>query len=360
MSQHSATADPDLTLANDLYSEALSKAEDEEYDEALALLAEARQAAPDHIGLYLTAAQILASEREDYAAAEALLAHAEERRPGAPMVACARADLQFQRGEFEAAEREFRAVAGVAEVAELARAGVARSLVARSRRLMDRGRHDQALPLLEEANSWEDTAAARLNQGICCHALGNAQESYQHYSHAIDLDPDSPVSYFHLGALMADCGEMERAAAAFAQTLTVDPDYPDARHRLGSAQVTLGNLEAAANVLQPELARDPDCAECHYLLALVSMSLGNAEAAIPHLEWMAARNPDDFLTAYNLGAALVGAGRFADALPHLHRARRIDPLLFVEGWMKDEQFAAARDRPEFGALGNASGTEPRA
>src|SRR5262249_37312790 len=154
-------------LANDLYSEALSKAEDEEYDEALALLAEARQAAPDHIGLYLTAAQILASEREDYAAAEALLAQAGGRRPGAPRVACARADLQFQRGECEAAEREFRSVAGVAEVSELARAGVARSLVARSRRLMGRGRHDQALPLLEEANSWEDTAAAHLNQGIC-------------------------------------------------------------------------------------------------------------------------------------------------------------------------------------------------
>src|SRR6266702_4806242 len=104
MSQRLATLDPESTRATELYELALHKAEEEEYEEALALLAEARRAAPGHVGLYLTAAQILASEMEDFAAAEQLLAQAEARRPGAPMVTYARSDLRFQRGEFEAAE----------------------------------------------------------------------------------------------------------------------------------------------------------------------------------------------------------------------------------------------------------------
>jgi tetratricopeptide (TPR) repeat protein len=359
MSAPPVALDPHSASANELYELALRKAEEEEYEEALTLLAEGRRAAPGHVGLYLTAAQILAAEMEDFDAAERLLAEAEVVRPGAPMVAYARADLAFQRGDFGGAEAQFRSLTEEAEVASLARAGVARSLVAQARELMDRGRHDVALGLLQQATTFDQSAAAHLNQGLCYHVLGGAQEAYEQYSRAIELDPESPVVYFHLGRLMADCGQMEKAAAAFAQTLTVDPDYPDARHRLASAQATLGSLEAAANVLQPELARDPECAECHYLLALAYMGSGNPEAAIPHLEWTAARQPGDFLAAYNLGAALVGAGRFADALPPLQRARQIDPALFVEGWTGDEQFRGARARPEFADLGaeGAAGLE---
>src|SRR5439155_1031098 len=75
-----STLEADSIRATELYELALHKAEEEEYEEALALLAEARHAAPGHVGLYLTAAQILASEMEDFAAAEHLLAQAEARR----------------------------------------------------------------------------------------------------------------------------------------------------------------------------------------------------------------------------------------------------------------------------------------
>src|SRR5581483_5851850 len=98
MSQRPTTLDPASARAGELYDLALHKAEEEEYEEALSLLAEARRLLPDHVGLYLTAAQILAAEVEDYAAAEEMLSQADRIRPGAPMVALARAELQFQRG----------------------------------------------------------------------------------------------------------------------------------------------------------------------------------------------------------------------------------------------------------------------
>src|SRR5207302_5717548 len=110
MSVRSAELERDSSRASELYELALRRAEEEEYEEALALLAEGRLAAPGHVGLYLTAAQILAAEMEDFAGAERLLAEAEAVRPGAPMVAYARADVRFLRGEFEAAEAEFRSL----------------------------------------------------------------------------------------------------------------------------------------------------------------------------------------------------------------------------------------------------------
>src|SRR5437762_2531208 len=83
--------------------------------------------------------------------------------------------------------------------------GLAPPFMARPRGLMNRGRHDGALGLLQEATTFDESAAAHLNQGLCYHVLGGAQEAYEQYGRAIELDPDSPVTYFHLGRLMADC-----------------------------------------------------------------------------------------------------------------------------------------------------------
>src|SRR5439155_10384213 len=115
-------------------------------------------------------------------------------------------------------------------------------------------------------------------------------------------------------------------------------------------QAMLGNPEAAATILRAELERDPDCFECHYFLALSLLNTGDQAGAHAHLERAVALRPDDFLVRYNLGGLLVSLSRFAEALPHLRKARELDRELFAEGWSGDEQFAAARSRPEFGEL----------
>jgi tetratricopeptide (TPR) repeat protein len=263
------------------------------------------------------------------------------------MVAYTRADLLFQRGEFEAAETAFRQLTGDPELGSLAPAGVTRSLLARARQLVERRRYREAMPLLQESLAIEETAAGHLNLGICLHGLRDANAAYREYAAAVDLDPANPITYFQMGMLMVDCGEAERAAAAFAQTLTVDPDYPEARHRLASMQALLGNFEAAVNVLRPEVERKPDCPECHSLLSVAYISLGNPNAALPHLEATVRLKPDDFVAHYNLATMHVLAGRYADAIPHLERARAIDPELFAEGWTTHEQFAAVRDLEAF-------------
>src|SRR4051812_18545882 len=174
MSNLSPTAEPTTPDVTALYQQALEKAESEEYEEALSLLAAARRQAPDHVGLYLTAAEIMATDQEDYAGACALVEAAEQRRPGAPMVACTRAEIDFQRGDFQAAAAAFRELADRAEVAAVAAAGVAKSLLAQARQLVERRKFDAAGRLLQESLQWEDTGAAHLNLGICHHALGQA------------------------------------------------------------------------------------------------------------------------------------------------------------------------------------------
>jgi tetratricopeptide (TPR) repeat protein len=330
-----------------LYRAALESAENEDYQEALRLLEEGRRRAPEHVGLYLSAAQILATELEEFRAAEEMLAAAERIRPGGSMIAFARADLKFHRGDLDGAEQGFRQLAGQPDADSLAAAGVSRVLVARARRQMDRGRYRPALEMLREAGQWDATAAVHLSAGTCYHRLGSPQEAFQHLTLAIDLDGYNPVAFFQMGALMADCGEIERAAAAFAQTLTVDADYPEARHRLASMQSMLGNVDAAINVLKSELDAQPDCAECHYLTAIFHVSQGNTEAAVSHLEQAACLRPSDFLATYQLGTLHAAAGRAEEARPHLERARQLDPQLFAEEWANDEQLASVRNLPEF-------------
>lgn len=354
MTRVSPAVGQDSEAAGRLYEEALERAEDEGYEEALSLLEEARSLAPGHLGLYLTAAQILAVDLEDHAGARQMLEEAERIRPGAPMVAYTRADLLFHSGDLEGAERAFRELAQRPDLAPVAPAGLARTLLARGRQMVERGRYPQAMPLLQESLSLEQTGAAHLNLGICFHALREAQQSHREYMAAIEAEPENPLAYFHLGMLMADCGEPERAAAAFAQTLSVEPEHPEARHYLARMQAMMGNHEAAANVLMVELERNPDCAECHSLLSVAYLTAGDREAALPHLEAAVRLNPDDFVGRYNLASIYALENRYAEALPHLRRARELDPELFVEGWNRDEQFAGARERPEFRELAEAA------
>ncbi len=350
MATAAATMADAQTDATELYRSAIELAEDERYEEALALLAEARRSAPEHLGLYLTAAQILAEDLEEHGAAAALVEEAERLRPGAPAVAVARADLLFYRGEFSAAESLLRQLVERPALAESARSSLARALLARGRQLVERGGYDHAVPLLRESASLHDSGAVHLNLGICFHALRDAEQAYQEYAAAVDLDPHSPLGYYQMGLLMADCSEMDRATAAFAQTLSVDADHSGARHRLAGLQAMAGNLPAAANILREGVRRDPDCFECRNSLALALQSQGEPDAALPELEAAARLKPDDFMVRYTLGGLYVAVGQPAAALPHLERARDIDPELFAEGFGGDEQFAAVRERPEFALL----------
>src|SRR5262249_28407812 len=150
---------------------------------------EARSLAPGHLGLYLTAAQILAVDLEDHAGARRMLDRAERLRPDAPMVVFTRADLLFHSGDLEGAERAFRELAMRPELASVAPAGLARTLLARGRQLVERGRYQQAMPLLQESLSLDQSGAAHLNLGICFHALRDAQQSYREYMAAIEADP---------------------------------------------------------------------------------------------------------------------------------------------------------------------------
>jgi tetratricopeptide (TPR) repeat protein len=346
----SSTMEPTTADVADLYQQALAMAGNEEYEAALALLALARERAPDHIGLYLTTAQILAAELEDYPAALSMVERAGRLRPGAPMVACTGAEIDFLRGDFAAAEDSYRRLTTRSEVAALATSGLARTLLARARQLVERRRFDAAGRLLQESLGWEESAAAHLNLGICHHGMGQAQLAYQEYATAVELDPQNPLAYFQMGTLMADCQQIPQAAAAFAQTLTVDPGFPEARHQLASMQALLGNFEAAVSLLEVELAREPDCPRCHQLLSVAHLSQGNQAAALPHLEVAAAANPDDFIAHYNLGTLYIMLGRPGEAMAPLARARAIDPELFADRWREDDQFASVREREEFAAL----------
>ncbi|HEY8368211.1 MAG TPA: tetratricopeptide repeat protein [Thermodesulfobacteriota bacterium] len=103
-----------------------------------------------------------------------------------------------------------------------------KELFERGRRLMQDGRHREALACFEEALRLEPGDAAALSHRGLCLALyeGRNEEGIADCRRAVDLEFYRADHYLNLGRVMLSAGRKREAVQAFRQGRTVDPQHP--------------------------------------------------------------------------------------------------------------------------------------
>jgi tetratricopeptide (TPR) repeat protein len=296
----------------------------------------------------------------DLARAERAAREWVERMPGAALPILRLAEIEFLRGRYDDAARDFGAAARRArERAEPDVKRGARATLDRGAALLRAGRREEAVAALREADDLASRGiAARLRENFGLDEPALAATSYyarvqlaeaareagslpaaaEAYAAArervptlTDLGEVFHVEQLENNAAIVDTalGRHESAVAASRRALDVDPQNPALLMTAGFAAARAGDDAEAIRLNRAALAADPTAYPAANDLGVLLARGGDEEGAIAALRRAVGAEPRYALGWFNLGAVLAGMGplRLLSSQGALARAFALDPDL---------------------------------
>src|SRR6266704_441221 len=150
-------------------------------------------------------------------------------------------------------------------------------------------------------------------------------DSEKLWSHAVAIDPRSPVGQYSRGLVLAQQGKLTEAMEHYQTALRLNPDYADAHNNVGAVLAEQGRLAEAIEHYREALRLKPDYADAHYNWGNALAQQGKPAEAIEHYRQALRIKPDDALSHTNWGVELAQQGKLAEAIDHFREALRIKP-----------------------------------
>ena len=184
------------------------------------------------------------------------------------------------------------------------------------------------------------------------------RDSQRLWTHAVALDPNSPLAQFSLGIVLSERGKPTEAIEHFREALRMAPDLAGAHDNWGQALNLLGKPTEAIEHFREALRIKPNLAEAHnnwgqalgqqvqldetigrllpvghiepelLKAAHRALALGGQatiDEAIEHFQQALRINPELAEAHSNLGLALVRQGKLAEAIEHFQQAVHFRP-----------------------------------
>ena len=99
------------------------------------------------------------------------------------------------------------------------------------------------------------------------------EAAVEHYTAALQLNPDLAEIYHNRGTLQSLLGHSESAIADWDAALACNPDFTEAYFNRGAAKTTLGDFEGGIVDCSTAIERNPDAAPAYYNRAQARMEL---------------------------------------------------------------------------------------
>ncbi len=225
-------------------------------------------------------------------------------------------------------------------------AGAQTNAIDQARQLFVHGSNQRAAQILErEIKSHPEESEAHLLLGQIYAVEDRRAESIQELSRAIELRPDSAISYNMLGTALSRFAEFDPARKAYEQAVTLDPNLVDARINLGMACAQANDMKGAIEQLTRAIELHPGgpgAARSHYLLAKIYES-DDSQKAIHELEAASRIDPRDQQTWLRMGVLKSESGDQSGALTALQRAVACDPRDAESQYELGSEYLAAGD-----------------
>lgn len=165
---------------------------------------------------------------------------------------------------------------------------------------------------------------ARHNLALVLKRADRVAEAVTELQRAIAIEP-RPESYYTLGTIYWQQGELDRAIAALRAAIAAQPRHADAHYTLGAVLKAKGDWTGAASELRRAIELRPDLWSAHYTLAQVLQSAGDGDAAArqradaERLRQQAQRVQEAGVWT-TVGIAKLDAGEFLAAVDCFRRA----------------------------------------
>lgn len=149
----------------------------------------------------------------------------------------------------------------------------------------------RTVELLEKALATDTTKANFLADYHLAFVLeteaGDVERARQHYQKAIEKNGDSLQSHVHLGALLMDAKQFEKALSHFEQAklLSKDPEHVLLSYlNLATCHSRLGSVEAAMKEMQRIIRKFPTMPSLHYQLGMILARASRKEESVASLD----------------------------------------------------------------------------
>jgi tetratricopeptide (TPR) repeat protein len=187
------------------------------------------------------------------------------------------------------------------------------------------GQSRAALPYYEEALRRQPRyTAARRNYSQALIDVGRHQDAIKMLEAAAPTDAGTLNA---LGVAYLSSGRPDLSAATLRRATGIDSDIPEAYINLGDALSRLGDQAGAIIALGNAIRLQPGSAAAHNNLGSILHAKGDFEQARYHFERAIHSDPEYAIARYNYGRALAERKSYADAEAQLSSALRLDPQL---------------------------------
>ncbi len=177
------------------------------------------------------------------------------------------------------------------------------------------------------------TLDAELKIAKVCLEQGRVGEAAQHYSKALDIEPQNFEANLNYAISLLEIEETkfanERDYSEIRQHLeiacSIDPRDPRPHFYLGKIDFAQGDLRAAVRQLTQVIEIDPGNQEAHTMLGVSLSKLGRTSQAKAHLTAALKLDPSDELANFTLGKIYEKEGKNDPAMYHLRKALEANP-----------------------------------
>ena len=219
----------------------------------------------------------------------------------------------------------------------------AQRLAADGVRLMERGRHVEAVAVLQRSLSLNPAVAeVQRHLGAALIAAGRPGQAVGPLTKAIRLDPSFAMAHVSLGFAFETLGFLEEAIARYRDAVTLEPNLFGAHLGLGGLYQACGFRAEAAAAFRAAAAAAPSVVAAQNAEVRALEALGQFDEALAAARAIVEAHPKDAQAHAILAKLLAQAGHSAEAAAHYLLAARLSPEMSVawQGLARNKTFTA--------------------
>lgn len=171
------------------------------------------------------------------------------------------------------------------------------------------------------------------NLGVLFYDMGDLARARMAYETALEINPNQASTLYNLANVLSDAGQISAALTMYQTVMKMNPKMStDVLLKMAVAYGRQGQTKEAREYAQKAVAADPQNAQTYFSLGFIYETMGNLPEAVGAYQKSVEIDPSNPEVYYNLGNVYVKLEKPKEAVSFYLKAVKQDPL-HMDTWV---------------------------